>query len=678
MAGESLIQEMVSDEELVTGVEISHAAQVGSESSASESFSEFLEENISGWESATYPAAPSTVIDLPEVISIDSEFFYNYYTRDERTVSTGVESIIDISSSEADIEFVKKRSRTARSVIIKIRVPSAMPYTNAGSTFLYDYVNSNMNSSDFLSENKDKIVFEGAVANSRFSSVILMDNQLDTAFYHALTSSVAFEDTLHNSPMVTDANSELTAFLSSPFASISGATNIVRKALGNLQPMGVAYAPTDARQEIVTDALRSVRFVEFNSTINNAVISNMTLAALEDRGNIYQDELLGIADDAEQIQTNYVQNSNPSNLSTSEFELELAATDVFVKSEVIDQGFTINESSIAVGLYIEKFEIQSSDDGKSWTRKELEPIIISNYGNFNIFDSDIKYGASYVYKVKIIHATAYEATAVDPDGLTQDEEVFAVSLIASRGVSTKVSCVETIAPKPPQNIRFKYNFQNNTLTILWEEPSNPQRDVVRYQIFRRASTDLPFTLLGELDFDNSTSRVVPLEKAPPEKIFRVAGQRKIFVDVNYNRDKNYIYAIACVDARGLTSGYSEQILVSYDKFKNKINSKSISKPNAPKPYPNMYLEGDFFVDTMRSSGETRMRIFFDPEYYKALQTESDGTSLSEIDLGLIGDKYKLHIINLDLQDSQVFDIEIGDETGPPMEVPVTEANITSL
>ena len=646
-----------------------------------ETFSSILEEELGYTNTSTYPSAPATVIDLPEVAGVDSEFFYNYYTEDERTVSTGVATIVDIVSANQNIEFAKLQSQTPRSAIIAIEAPR---FDNEieDSNFLKGYAIAN--GSSLIDSQQEKIVFEGAIANTRFSSLILQDNQVDETFYHALTGSIAFVSASHDSTTDGEMANLLSEYFTSPISQQTASPSTIKKVLADYQPVGVAYAPTDARYEVIADAMRDVRFVEFSFTVNNAVAHNMVLGGLEDRGNIYQDELISIEDDAKEVQAWYVTNANPGTLDSSEFELELAAIEVIqTDQDFTDQGYTIDETSIPIGLYIEKSEVQMQ--GTSFTRVKMDPIVINSYGSHTIFDSDIKYGATYVYNVKIIYLTAYEATAVDPDGITEDERVFAISMVASEGVKTQVIALENIAPPPPKSLKFNYNFSSDALDIFWEEPTNPQRDVVRYQVFRRDSTDLPFTLLAEFDFDNSTSRVTPLEIAPKTKSFRVNSAIKRFRDTTFEREKSYIYALACVDARGLTSSYSEQVSVIFDSYKNKINSERISWPNAPKPYPNLYLDADLFVDNMSTSGASRMRIFFDPEYYDLVQTEkikmkNPKNPLKKIDksLDLIAEKYKLQIINIDLQDSDIFDISISDETGPPIEIPLTDAMLKSI
>lgn len=651
--------------------------------SSTESFSEVLADELGYSSTSTYVSTPATLIDLPEPTDFKSEFFYNYYTRDERTVSTGESTIVDINSSAQDIEFIKKQNRMPRSVILKIR--SAPPTSLIATSFLKSFAEEKVQGK-YIFNNRKKIVFEGAVANSRFSTVILHDNQIDDTFYNQITGSIAFDESYSKSDTHSQFMSDLCTKYYSPMTRAAQSPSTLRKAMSNVQPNGVAYADSDARVEIIAEALRDVRYVEFGFSINHAVIANMAMGSVEDMGNIYQDELLGIQSVAKSIQQHYVSETSPSVVDSSDFELEMAPIDSFTKEYITSKGYAINESSFPIGYYIEKTEI-TSDKNENIVSKEAEPIIIENYGDFNIFDSDIKYGATYIYKCKIIYLTAYEATAIDQHGETPDETVFAISLIASSGIKTQVSALENIPPPPPQNLRFNYNFYDDGLDIFWEEPTNPQRDVVRYQVFRRESTSQSFVLLAELDFDMSTSRVVPLEKSPKKKIIKVRGPRKIFKDRTFTKDREYIYAMASIDARGLTSPYSEQITVRFDKFKNKIKRNRISAPGAPKSYPNLYLKGDLFVDSMNSSNATRMRVFFDPEYYKLVTThtveqgtEKDGfkTSTVESSLNLLADKYKIQMINLDLQNAQTFDISIKDETGPPLDVPMTSATIKSI
>ncbi len=668
-----------ADQTTVDEEDIASLITVEEAYSTTQSFSEMLQEELGYTSSSTYVSTPATFIDLPEPTSFKSEFFYNYYTKDERTVSTGDATIVNINSTDQDVEFIKKKNRMPRSVILKIR--SANPGDLPSNSFLRQWGSAEA-TGKYIFENQDKLVFEGAVATGRFSSIFLRDNQVDDTFYKQITGSIAFDDAFSKSDTHSQFLSNLTSKYFSPMTKATQSPSTLRKAMSNAQPNGVAYAPTDARVELIAEAMRDVRFVEFGLSVNHAVIGNIVLGSVEDMGNIYQDELLGIVDTAKQMQQRYVEEHNPSIVESSDFEIEMAPIHVVSKRDAFLQKLNVNESSFPVGYYIEKTEM-SSDGLGGIKSKVCDPIIINNYGDFNIFDSDIKYGATYLYNCRIVYLTAYESTAIDPDGDLPDESIFAISLIASNGVKSQVSALENIPPGPPQNLRFNYNFHDDALDLFWEEPMNPQRDVMRYQVFRRERTDQSFVLIAELDFDHSTSRVVPLEKAPSEKMIRVRGPRKFYKDADFSREKTYIYAMASIDARGLTSGYSEQIEVKFDKFKNKINRKRVSAPGAPKSYPNLYLKGDLFVDTMNSSGASRMRVFFDPEYYDVMKDNllpmGDGKYANwPTPLRLIAEQYKLQMINLDLQNVQTLDIAIDDQTGPPLDVPLTEATIKSI
>ena len=119
-----------------------------------------------------------------------------------------------------------------------------------------------------------------------------------------------------------------------------------------------------------------------------------------------------------------------------------------------------------------------------------------------------------------------------------------------------------------------------------------------------------------------------------------------------------MYAVACVDAHGITSNYSNQIGVKFNSRKNDIDRVDISVPNAPKPYPNLYLNKDAFVDTIKNEGYSQMTVVFNPDYL-TLKSQSKG------DLGLWNyaptNLYRLQLINTDLQEGQWIDIKIMND-----------------
>jgi len=95
---------------------------------------------------------------------------------------------------------------------------------------------------------------------------------------------------------------------------------------------------------------------------------------------------------------------------------------------------------------------------------------------------------------------------------------------------------------------------------------------------------------------------------------------------------------------------------------------------------------------MKDSGHSRMKIYFNPEYYRVIKetyetVTTPGTgmappSTAEVkrteNLNVIGEKYKLHIINTDWQQDWLIDIKITDETGPPVSVDASSAEVVTL
>ena len=453
----------------------------------------------------------------------------------------------------------------------------------------------------------------------------------------------------------------------------------VKKALANVQSQGVAYAPSDLRSEESSKAFASVKHISFGSAINNKLVNNIILGACEEKANIYYDEMYSLLADSESIQTAAQEASIPGLISASEFDVSIGSV-IHEEVNPIDSEIP-QEGSLPIGFIVEKYELSRNADGET-VRTDYPPMVFEEFEAANIIDPAVKYGAAYIYNVRTVCLTQFEAYREDDADDVEDQSVTAVIMVASEGLSVKVDCRENIPPNPPQNLRFHWDYQDDSLMLFWEEELNPQRDVVRYQIFRRSSVDVPFTLIKEFDFDMSTSKVKPLEVAPDNLIKKYNGPRKVFKDREFTRDSSYIYCLASIDARGMSSNYSSQFRVSFDSFKNKVKTSLVSRSNAPKPYPNLYLKTDLFVDTMKSSGAKRMTVYFDPEYYDVYQEDTEESyeggdpvvkTVSTFK-NLISNNYKMQIINVDTQQSTVLDLDIVRDFGEPEPVEINDAS----
>jgi hypothetical protein len=98
--------------------------------------------------------------------------------------------------------------------------------------------------------------------------------------------------------------------------------------------------------------------------------------------------------------------------------------------------------------------------------------------------------------------------------------------------------------------------------------------------------------------------------------------RLIFLDDDFTKDSKYIYALCSVDAHCLTSNYSEQVEVTFDRFKNKLNKKRISNGGSPKAYPNLRLLTETFVDLVLDKNHKSVKIAFTPEHLSVTDSKN--------------------------------------------------------
>jgi hypothetical protein len=71
----------------------------------------------------------------------------------------------------------------------------------------------------------------------------------------------------------------------------------------------------------------------------------------------------------------------------------------------------------------------------------------------------------------------------------------------------------------------------------------------------------------------------------------------------------------------------------------------------------MFLLQDTFVDTIKDEGHSKIEIVFDPEYLKVY--DSRGNDLRLIKTGN-NTRYKLQLINIDLQQEQTIEMKVED------------------
>ena len=508
------------------------------------------------------------------------------------------------------------------------------------------------------------IMDEEAISNGFFTAAKVQDTGADLEFYRigstaAMALSIDFNSTSGNT-----VGSELAHIIDlSSLTDTSGKKMLVEN-LSNLQAQGVTFASTDVNESLDSFTWNPVRNLKFNFNINNTVISTLLNASTENQLGLFEDELRAGIATAAAVQEQAVASSTPGQiLVDDEYDFEIVPIAMYaIEADAAAESSLLNEGSCLVGYIVEKQEINT--DGSLTNHS---PIIVSSKNVKSVVDPHVRYGGAYLYTIKSVALCRFEAIRGDPLGENADQLVIADVLVKSKGINITANCFESVPPPPPVDLKFHYDFEEDNLCILWDFPVNPQRDIKRFQIFRRSSVQDPFTILKEYDFDDSESKSNTLESTPATLTEVMDYASTYYKDDEFTKESSYIYAVCSIDARGLTSNYSTQFLVEFDSFANKLKISVISAEEAPKSYPNLYLNQDLFVDTMKDSGHSRITLYFDPEYLDVLETVSSedstgATVTSESSLSLISQglgevpDYKLQIINTDFQQSEIVEI----------------------
>ena len=248
----------------------------------------------------------------------------------------------------------------------------------------------------------------------------------------------------------------------------------------------------------------------------------------------------------------------------------------------------------------------------------------------------------------------------NPSEMEDSTLVAAEVLVESRTSPFQdVTCQEAKPPEPPNNLRF-WMGQDRKFNIVWDFPFNPQEDIKYFQIFRRKRVEDPFTLIAQLDFDDSELKSIQSEFIPEYANIKVKKPQVHYIDGDFDLDTEYIYAVCCLDAHDLSSPYSEQFKVRWERTLAQLMVDLVSYSGSPKPYPNFNLKASLTSDSIKDSRHHKLTVYFDPEYLKI--TSDSGEDLGHLKNNSSMPSYKIQLINLDRQASQTLKINVVDLT----------------
>lgn len=617
--------------------------------------------------SQSFPSKPVIGIDVPEVRQFGGRFVYSYHVADERVDDSGdiPESILEIPVGSFGQDYIDKfASRVPRFVLFDIRPVILRPRFN--SRFSLFFLNAGgEKTTTSIAENISKIHSEREFSNAAFTALGFQDTGIDGKLFLITSGTLAKRVNSKNEIVKRRVDKELQdvvdAFDSNRISMqdaakfLAGDTgndisnDFIVDSLNNLSRLGAIFIDAEKQEAIIDQRFDEIKRVDLKMKINNKIVSKALKTSLTDPLSIFVDELQPLLPQAEEVQTEAIHAEQPGTIDANEYDIIIN----YLKRRKVSAS-AFQPTAKVIGYIIDKHEIT---EGNQVVRKQR--IITENPLARTVTDFKVAYGATYAYSIKTIAEVEFLVT----DGETDD--FYAATVLVSSSPSPRiiVTCTENVPPPPPADFNVSWDYNKRRPRLMWCFPTNTQRDIKYWQIFRRASINEPFQLLKVYDFDNSEIKTPGFEQVNPSLIEKLNSPKNFYIDEEFSKDSKAIYAVCAVDAHGLTSNYSTQFEVSFDRYSNKIIKKLVSTSGAPKPYPNMNLNQDTFVDVMKDSGHSRVTIYFDPEYLRL----SKRVGSKQEDVKLIttlqgGSKYRMQFINLDLQKSADLDILVDDRT----------------
>lgn len=603
------------------------------------------------------------IADIPDPQNVQANFVYNFFTPDERRNATGQVSLQSLSFlgkyrggnfAQFLEEEIKKASSDDQRKILNQALQATVPR----------YIDLSFSRVSIPgSSYSDEIGYSG-ILQKNYESVTNSEETITTSGFAVLRESD--EDAILRLKQKIEA---LSRSFSIPFsdteqskkiASIIGTTQI------NVQSV---MTPLNDPTEILVNSQRiknsNENFFEVASRtkINSQVNKKFLDIAYEGADDVSPLSKLDISKLISKVARSYKTSASQFLLS---LEDHLPNLDPFSDINPVPGDEERIISATAVGYQITRH--QHDDDG---TIKDTKNFIIFGPDNTRYKDGQIVYGSSYSYEVRtIVRIDAAVSARLEGDRSesSKNNKLYSLSfyVVSRPSSSVRIKTEEFEAPKEPDGVFYNFNYDfGKGLIIRWQIPTGKSRDVKYFQIFRRKSINEPFVCIGMIDFDDSDNKVILKESVREDRILESVGVQTFYEDKSFERTSSAIYAVCAVDAHGLTSGYSAQTEVGFDRTKNLLTLKLISRGGAPKQYPNFYVDprlddnitvDSFSQDAIFDSGRSKFTVYFSPD--AKIMTTNDNSKESVYYTDSQKGKYTLHFINTDVQRSTSVDITV--------------------
>jgi len=582
----------------------------------------------------SYPSYGAFVFDVPEPGDFSGQFIYNFYTTNERTSTE--------THIEEELDGVSKDYGYARYIELELSPPTDPYLLSAVETIDIE----NVEKAAIINQYYDTLNSEHTIQGNNFSTLTLEDAEISADVTAAIIEAAATQTGL-TSLGISDALSLMSTTKDTldVDALMSGAQIDSANEYSYYDPSegtAVQYSQTEENGKF------SMTFVVNNKFLSDVLTFSESAALSPLFGKIDLD--LSVAEST-QAQARAGQDSS------------LLAIDQYMPTMQVISEETSTDSAAGfmpgiafMGYVIDKNKVNDDKTEEFITRAFFTGAAGDSLDK--VKDYNVSYGVAYSYKIYAVYLLRWnEYSESGGSTITTQKHSLVKSRSAPRVV---VDCIEKIPPNPPSGINF-YRKSDGTLKIVWIPGANPQLDVTKYQVFRRPTINDPFVLLMEIDFDYTESQVASSENVPSQYITKAEYQICTYTDTGFDNESEYIYAVCAIDAHMLSSNYSAQYKVKYDKTVGKLGINWVSPDGAPKPYPNFLIPGALTEDSIKDSLHSYLKIYFTPDFYKILDADGEDSDFipwtNDNDIG----GARMQIINLDRQNSKNIRIRFKDK-----------------
>ncbi len=595
--------------------------------------------------SVSLPSKEAYIIDVPDVKRLTAEFRYNFFVPDEGIVEDGSipRRLLEKAGETVDSKFVENVALRIPRFVRLTWTPVIMSSKNSivdDAQILKTRINFQA-ASTMIGDNLDKVMDENSFAGREFTVINLNDQSIDRKMYTAISGTAEFLNSERK--YVEKSTLQELALATNAITSDDVTHQFLSKYLVQPSENNVFFFEKNS-QRIRNDAVNKLKDVNLNIQINNKFVSTLMKGQLSSPYSMFSDQFVKTHAISVNIQKN----------ARTRTQRDLVSDDYrtfgnHIAAFKLKSTHTTSSEVQMIGYIIDKYAVRENR-----TLDKIDSMVIEDPSSTSTIDVKVRYYGEYVYSIRSVALFTIPSIIEDTGEL-----VVAKFLISSRPSKTRsVTCIELVPPPPPTDVKFIWDYDDARLNLTWTFPPNRQRDIKKFQVFRRNTITEPYQLLSLVDFDDSVVKAEQLESYFSHLVKKNLNPRLTFIDEEFTKDSSFIYTVCAIDAHGMTSNYAEQYQVTFDRFKNRMTLKRISAAGAPKAYPNMFLLADTFLDSIVTTGYHTLKIAFDPEHY--VVHDSQGNDLKFMTTSRSGGSYRFQFINLDLQKQEDVNIAIDD------------------